>query len=232
MFDDHPELLHDVQGDIDVGLGDQLSLDVDAGITGCHRRRHQKRRQELAGNGTVDVYIAAPQPFGIHHQRRKPVFFQVLDMGTRFAQGIHQMANGTLFHTRLAAQSIFTGAETQRGAERTHGGTGVAEEQIDRLFHRKAATQTVYCALGLVGGELVLDPELGQRRQHMTNVIAVEQVSQTGSATGQRRQQQRTVRDTLGAGKLTSPATREMGSKRNEFIDFLCYLKNKCLSGR
>ena len=29
---------------------------------------------------------------------------QVLDMGTRFAQGIHQVADGALFHARLAAQ--------------------------------------------------------------------------------------------------------------------------------
>ncbi len=202
VLDDHPELLHDVQGDVDVGLGDQLPLDVDAGVARRHGRRHQEGGQELAGDGAVDMHITAPQPLGIHHQRRIAVFLQVLDMGARFAQGIHQMADGALFHARFPAQGVFAGAQTQRGAQRSHGGAGVAEEQIDRLLHRKAATQTVHGALGLVGGELVLDPELGQRRQHVTNVIAVEQVGEPGGATGQGCQQQGPVGYALGAGQI------------------------------
>lgn len=68
VLDDHTELLHDVQCDVDVGLGDQLPFDVDAGVAGRHGGRHQKRRQELAGDGAVDVHVAAPQTLGIHHQ--------------------------------------------------------------------------------------------------------------------------------------------------------------------
>ena len=37
-------------------------LDVDAGVAGRHGGRHQKRRQELAGDGAVDVDIATQSP--------------------------------------------------------------------------------------------------------------------------------------------------------------------------
>ncbi len=212
VFDDHPELLHDVQGDVDVGLGDQLTLDVDAGVAGRHGGCHQKRRQELAGDGAVHVHVATPETLGIHHQGRIAVFLQVLDMGTGLAQGIHQVADGTLFHARLAAQGVLTRPQAQGGAEGTHGGAGVAEEQVDRLFHREAATQAVHGALGLVGGELVLHAELGQRRQHVADVIAVEQVGQPGGAARQGGQQQGPVRDTLGARQIDHP-----GHARNGF---------------
>ncbi len=202
VLDDHPELFHDVQRDVDVGLGDQLPLDVDTGITGRHGRSHQKRRQELAGDGPIDVYVTAPEPLGIHHQRRVAIFFQVLDMGARFTQGIHQMADGTLFHPGFTAQHVFTGSQTQGRTEGTHGSTGIAEEQVDRCRYRKAATQTVHCALCLVGGKLVLDPELGQRRQHMTDIITVEQIGQPGGATGKGRQQQSPIGYALGAGQI------------------------------
>ncbi len=197
VLDDHPKLLHDVQGDIDIGLGDQLPLDVNASVASRHGSSHQEGGQELAGNGTIDMDIAAPQPLGIHNQRRKTIFFQVLDMSARLTQGINQMADRALFHARLATQGVLTGAQTQRGTERAHGSAGIAKEQIDRLFDGKTAAKALHSALGLVGRELVLDPELGQCRQHVTNVIAVEQVGQTGSTTGQCRQQQRPVRDTL-----------------------------------
>jgi len=185
---------------------------VDAGVAGRHGGRHQKRRQELAGDGAVDVDIATPEPLGIHHQRRIAIFLQVLDVGTRFAQGIHQVADGALFHARLAAQGVLAGAQAQGGAQGAHGSTGIAEEQVDRCRDREAATQTVHGALGLVGGELVLDAELGQRRQHVADVIAVEQVGQPGGAPGQGRQQQGPVRDTLGAGQIDHP-----GHARNGF---------------
>ena len=76
-------------------------------------------------------------------------------------------------------------------------------------------------ALGLVGGELVLDAELGQRRQHVADVIAVEQVGQPGGAPARAASSRARLETLLEPGRLTTPATLEMGSKRNEFIDFL-----------
>ena len=158
------------------------------------------------------MHVAAPQTLGVHHQGWIAIFFQVLDMGTRFTQGIHQMTDGALFHARLAPQHVFTGAQTERRTERAHGGAGIAEEEVDRRRYRKAATQAMHGALRLVGGELVLDPELGQRRQHVADVIAVEQVGEPGGAPCQGCQQQGTVRDTFGARQIDHP-----GHARNGF---------------
>ncbi len=201
----HAKLLHDVQCDVDVGLGNQLTLDVDAGIPGRHGGRHQEGGEELAGDGAVDVHVAAPQPLGIDGQRREAVALEVLHMGTGLAQGIHQMADGALFHARLAGQHVFARSQAQGGAQGAHGGAGVAEKQGDRLSDREAATQPLHLAHRLVGGELVLDPELGQRRQHVADVIAVEQVGEAGGAPRQRRQQQGPVRHALGAGQIDHP---------------------------
>ncbi len=232
VFDDHPELLHDVQGDVDVGFGDQLPLDVDAGVASRHGRRHQKGGQELAGDGAIHVHVTTPEPLGIYYQGRIAVFFQVLDMGARLAQGIHQMADGTLFHARLAPQGVLPGTEAQGRTQGTHGGACIAEEQIDRFFHRKAATQTMYGALGLVGRELVFDAELGQRRQHVADIIAVEQIGQTGGAASQRCQQQGPVRDTLGAGQINFASHSGNGfqTQRIHRLPVLSQLKH--LSGR
>ena len=57
------------------------------------------------------MHFAAPQPLAFNADGRITIPLQVVDLGAGLAQGIHQMADGALFHARLAGQGKFTAAQ-------------------------------------------------------------------------------------------------------------------------
>ncbi|VAL70607.1 Uncharacterised protein [Enterobacter kobei] len=124
--------VHQVQGDINVRLRNQVAFNVDDGVLWCQRCGHQQRGQELAGNATVNLNIAASES-PAQTQGRVIFLLKIINLRAALTQGIHQMADRTLFHSRLTGQHNIVTPQTQRCGQRTHRGTGVTQEKLQRF---------------------------------------------------------------------------------------------------
>ena len=127
VFHLHTEGGHDLQSDIDIGFGDQISFDRHGTIGFCKRRGHQKGGQKLAGDTAIDGHHAAGKPISLDLQRWISVSFQIVDMGACLPQGIHQITDRPLLHARLSRQDILAFAKTKGRAQRPHRSPGIAE---------------------------------------------------------------------------------------------------------
>lgn len=201
VFHLHAKQFHAVQGDIDIGFGDQLAFDLDAQIALRQGSRHQQGGEKLTGDIAADADGAAGQTIGIDLQRRESLLPQVADAGAQRAQGVHQIADRALVHARLAGQVESALAQAEGGGERAHGGAGVAQEQI-RRGRLEGATHPLDRTAAPVLRQPVADPQLRQGVEHVAHIVAVEQVGDAGLPLGQCRQQQNAVGKALGAGQL------------------------------
>ena len=121
-----------MQGDINVRLRHQVALDGDNRILRCQRSGHQQCRQELAGDAAVHLNVAASKTTA-KAQWWVILLLQILNLRTALTKGIHQMADRTLFHARLAGQNNVVAAQTQGGSQWTHGGSRVTQKQLQFL---------------------------------------------------------------------------------------------------
>ena len=188
------EGFHQVQRNVDIGFRHQIALNDDDGILRRQRRGHQQRGQELAGDAAVNLDVAALKT-AAQAQRWIIFLLQTVDLSAALTQGIHQMADRTLFHPRFAGQHDIVAAKAQSRRQRTHRGTGVAKEQLQRRGRAQRAAVAGHFAAGAVGRQGILNPQRTQGIQHMAHIVAVQQVGQHRRAAGQGSQQQRAVGD-------------------------------------
>ncbi len=178
--------LQQLQGDVDVGLGDQLAhhLDHHVLLYGHQRQCHQQRGQELAG----DIAAHADRRLQLQRrqagavvdaQRRIAVVAQVVDLAAELAQRIDQVANRALVHARHARELVFAAQQRQRRAQRAHGRAGVAQEQSGGRRGAAAAQagDARLCAIFLDAAA-----QLAQRVQHHAGVVGGQQVVHRGRA--------------------------------------------------
>jgi len=209
-FHAHAKALHQVQGNLDVGLGDQFARHLDLRLPARQRQGHQQGGEELRGN------IAAhadrrfePEIAGTDFQRRETVVAEIADVGAKTAQGIDQIADRPLVHARHPGERVMPSRQRQRRRQRPEGRAGIAQEEVTFLV-RKRATDTSD-APDIATERFHADTELAQRGQHHAGVVRIEQIAKFRDAIGQSSQQQTTIgnafrsRQPDGAG---SPAGR------------------------
>ncbi len=145
-------------------------------------------------------------------QRRVAVVFQVVDLGASLAQGIDQVADGPLVHTRHPGQGVVAAGQGASGGERAEGGAGITEEQVGVLDRKGAAD-----ALDpVVVGAFVTGPvhaQMFQGLQHHAGVVGIEQRLHFGRAFGQGGQQQNAVGYALRAGQAHRAASTMGGGQ-------------------
>jgi hypothetical protein len=200
----HAEALQQRQRDLDVGLGNQLALDLDHQILLRHQgQRHQERGEELAGDVAAHAHrlVQAQRCRADGPQRRIAGLSEVLDLAAQAAQRIDQVLDGPLVHARHAAQRIAPTVagrqQRQRGGQGAHRRAGVAKKQLG-LGGRQPAAQPLddQHAIGLAppGATQAL-----QRVEHHGGVVRLQQVVDAALPFGERGQQQQPVGDGLGA---------------------------------
>ena len=201
LLDLHAEARHQLQGDADVGLGDELADDLDGSLDTGQRQRHQERGEELAGDIAAHAHHAAGadgRRFQV--QRRVALVGGAGDVGAELAQRIDQIADRTLVHARHTRQTVFATRQRKRRRERAEGGTRVAEEEVRALDRERAA----HAAYAIVEALALAHPghaERAQRLEHALDVVGHEQIADVGLAFGKRGEQQHAVRDALRAGQ-------------------------------
>ncbi len=196
VFNVHTEGLHQMQRDIDIRFGNQLTFDGDGGVLRCQRCRHQQRGEELARDAAVYRHVTTGKAT-TQAQRRIVFLLQIINLCAALTQRVHQMANRTLFHARFTRQHDVVATQTQRRRQRAHCRTGISEEQFQRVSGLQCPGIAGDFAAGAIGRQGIVDSQRFQRIEHMANVIAVQQVSENSGAVCQRCQQQGAVRDTF-----------------------------------
>ena len=189
-----------VQRDLDVGLGDQLAHYINHHVLPGHQRQgHQQGGEELAGHVAAHADGGVKRQLGCADtQRRVTILAGVADVAADLAQGIHQVTNRALVHTRHAVQREVTAQHSQCRGQRADGGARVAHEQVG-LVYSQLTGQTIN-----LGGAALLahtTAQLAQRVEHDVGVVRVQQVVYPGCAVAQCGQQQHPVGDTFGAGQ-------------------------------
>ena len=147
-----PKRFEQLQGDLDVGLGDQLALDLDHRVDrlGAQRQGEQQGAQELARDVAAHLERRGERERagpGRDAQRRIAFLLQAFDAAAERAQGVDQVADRPLVHPRRAAQLEARvgrgGEERQRRRQRPHRRAGVAEEE-GRALQRRPAAEAVH----------------------------------------------------------------------------------------
>ena len=134
VFHLNPEGFHQVQRNINVRFRDQVAFDGDDRIPRCQRRSHQQSRQELAGDAAIHIDVTAIETTA-QTQRRVIFLLQILNLRAALTKGIHQMANGTLFHAWLTGQHNIVAAQAQGRRQRSHRRPRITQKQFT-LFSR------------------------------------------------------------------------------------------------
>ena len=188
------EARHQVQGDLDVGLGDQLSDHLDFRRPAGQGQGHQQRRQELRGD--VAAHPDPALPAGIigsreDGQRRIAFGAQVADVGTQAAQGINEVGNRPLVHARHAGEAVMPAGERQRSGKRAESGTGIAQEEIRLLDRETAGNAKDAVGIGAAGDDG--DAQRRQGGEHHPRVFRLEQAADLGLAAGQGREQKAAI---------------------------------------
>ena len=139
-----------MQRNVDIGFRHQIALNGDHGILRRQRRGHQQRGQELTGDAAVNLDVPALKTAA---QAQWWIIFllKIVDLSAALTQGIHQMADRALFHPRFAGQHNIVAAKAQGRRQRTHRGSGVAEEQLQRRSSAQRAAVAGHFAAGAVG---------------------------------------------------------------------------------
>ncbi len=199
----HPdaETFHQVQRDQDVRSGDQRTVQLDdhiaAGTPGGDRRGHQQRRQELAGHGPAHPDRPARiQASSADAQRRIAVPIFIRDFAAQAAQGIDQVSDGPFVHARHAGQPILATHHRQDGRQRPEGRARVAQKQVGTFLRPVGGAVQAHPARA---GLAQIQAQGLQSRAHDPRVVGIQQAVQLGRSFGQRRQQQRPVRNAFGA---------------------------------
>ncbi len=81
VFNFNTEGFHQVQGDINIRFGDQVTLDTNGGVLRRQRCGHQQRGQELAGNAAINLNVTAVKT-ALQSQRRVVFLLQILNLRT------------------------------------------------------------------------------------------------------------------------------------------------------
>jgi hypothetical protein len=141
LLDRHAEAAHQVQRDLDIGLGNQLAdhVDGDRVIARHQRRRHQQRRQELARDVAAHRHARCMDVAAADAQRRIACVAGVFDLGADRVQGVDQVADRPLVHARHAVQRVVAADHGQRRRQRTDRGAGIAHEQVGLVVRQMAA---------------------------------------------------------------------------------------------
>jgi hypothetical protein len=94
------EAAHQVDGDLDVGLGDELALDFDHRLRARHGQRHQQRGKILRGDVAAHPRRPAADRACANHKGRESLLLQVRDLGAHAPQRLDQIADRALVHAR------------------------------------------------------------------------------------------------------------------------------------
>ena len=209
MLDRHAETAHQVQGNLDVRLRNQLARDVDGHrmVARHQRRHHQEGRQELARHVAAHGDALRVDVAAADAQRREALLARVFDLRADGVERVDQVADGALVHARHAMQRVVAADHGQRRRQRADGRAGIAHEQVRRVVreHAAAAFHVVHLVRrGRVARQFILRPFDAQRRQgrqHDEGVVGGEQVDDFRRAPGQRGQQQHAVGNAFRAGQ-------------------------------
>ncbi len=198
----HAKAPQQVEGDLDIGFGNQLALhrNGDVVIARLERQRQQQGGEKLAGDIAAHGHVAIQAEMaGPDVQRRIAFLPGVADFATELPQRIDQIADRALMHAGHAVQRIVTPQQRQRGGKRADRGARVAHEQIG-LRCRKAPCPALHMS------RLALAPHGNaqrlQRSEHHAGVVGIEQASDLGLPLGQRGEQQDAIGNALGTGQL------------------------------
>ena len=147
MVDLNAEPRQQLQGDGDVGLGNQLThhFNVYGGLGGDQGQRHEQRCEELARHIPTHldglVQCQCRNSIAVRDaQRRVAGIAQVIDVAAQLPQGIHQVANGAFVHARHAREFKLATQQRQRSGQWAHGRACIAHEQAAGR-HGLASTQ-------------------------------------------------------------------------------------------
>ena len=173
-----------MQRNVDIGFRHRIALNDDDGILRRQRRGHQQRGQELAGDAAVRPRRCRPE-----NRRAGAAVDNVPAPDSRssaaLTQGIHQMADRTLFHPRFAGQHDIVAAKATEpppadaSRYRRCQGTAPAPRAERNGPPLPVTSQRVRSA-----EQGILNPQRTQGIQHMAHIVAVQQVGQTPSCRG------------------------------------------------
>ncbi len=213
----HAEARHQIQGDLDVGLGDQLGGQLDdrsfSQLMANERQRHQQGGQELRGNIPPHSNRPAQGDFGRRQfERRIALLAGVTDSAADLTQTIDQIADRPLMHARHTADFVMPPGQCQGRRQRSDRRASIAHEQI-ALLDRKHPAHTAH-APGIRPQRVQPDAQGSQCVEHHARVVGIEQVADFRRTRGHGREQQHAVGDALRAGQLDG--TRNVRQRRDE----------------
>ena len=123
----YAELRHQFQGNVDIGLGNQLADHTDFKCLSGQRQRYQEGSQKLAGHIAFNRNDALAAVLTFADMKRRIVFVaEIFDIGAGNPQRIDQIADGAFMHTRHAVQMIIAAQNGQSGSQRTERRARVA----------------------------------------------------------------------------------------------------------
>ena len=164
----------------------------------CHQWQcHQQCGEELARHVAPHLdWCVQLQSRRSDAQGWKAFRAQVIDGAAQWSQSIHQVSNRPLMHARHAAEFKIATQHRQRGGQRTHGGSGIAQKQLRRPVGQHAPEAGNTHRVGYFGDGAA---QCAQRLEHDLGVIGIEQVVHGGRALRHGCQQQNAVGNALGA---------------------------------
>ena len=200
--------LHQVQGDLDIGFGDQFAHHFDGhrfgGFACQERKRHQERGQKLARHIAAHRDRALESDDGrADFQGRITGLAGVADIGTDRRQPVDQITDRALMHARHTAQTIVPAIDGQRRRQWPDRGAGIAHEEIG-FTHREPALHAVYKPISNV--LLASYAERPEGAQHDAGIVGIQQVGNPGAAISQRCQQQAAVGNAFRPGQADAAA--------------------------
>ena len=170
-----PKIAHDGKGGLHVGARNEFAVektefDVPLRIGGGE----QHRRGELAGLATIDAARATgkPAPSGAH--RRAALGALDAEIGAQGFQGLDQVDDGPLAHTRVAVDHHRARGQAGGGGEKPRRGARILN--VERICGRAEPAAGAHHRPGVAPG-VELRPQGGQGVAHDVGVVAGEGAS-------------------------------------------------------
>ena len=170
------EIVHQSQGQVDVGTRNDVSRQAQGQALGQYRPYHQQGGDVLRADIARQGHLPPFEPGARDAQGREPLLPGIFNPRPQAPQGLHQDADGALLHPGGAGQETGARSHTQAGCEETHrGARGADVHGVRRMF---------------------------KGPNHDARVVAIAQVFRTGPSPGQGVEDENTVADAFRSGQL------------------------------
>mmetsp|Transcript_4966 Transcript_4966/g.10327 ORF Transcript_4966/g.10327 Transcript_4966/m.10327 type:complete len:238 (+) Transcript_4966:1199-1912(+) len=198
------KVLNHLHGHLDVRQGDKSALNLNLHGTLCVATHEHESRKVLAALAAVHRDTATFEAtLTVDSERRAAG--RAVDLNAELAQSGDEVAERTYSHVLIADESHVSRNESGKASQKTHGGTGVTNEDIGGR-----SAQLGHATVDFEGGavDLDLDTHSNQGITHVLGIIGVEASTKLGDTVVEGGKDQGTVGNALGAGHAPGSVKR------------------------